>query len=240
MLDVSSDSSGDALDRIIRRDVAKAARGAVLLYIANTVIVILFDLAIFLVGSPLLFFFRVSGFSWIGDGAAAGLSLYAMVAFLWARHSQGSGLGLYFYILGLLGLSIGAIFFAWGALQFLSSGYWLRQYHKTGEARSARDGGEVVVYGNDSLVNVKSSKLVRIGWDLPRSWIIGGLVALAAGFVLLNLGSLLQLSIGPVSMARIGWILFIDGLSFITVLIAQSMGLKGYVRLPPSEDQAKA
>ena len=199
----------------------------------------MFDLAIFLVGSPFLFFFRVSGFSWIGDGIAASLSLYAMVAFLWARHRQSSALGVHFYILGLLGLSIGAIFFAWGALQFLSAGYWLRQYHKTGVARSARDGGEVLVYGNDSLVNVKSSKLVRIGWDLPRSWTIAGLVALAIGAALYNSGNLVQVSISPVSTARIGWILFIDGLSFITILFAQSTGLKGNVRLQPSEDQAK-
>ena len=235
-----SDSSGDTIGHIIRRDVAKAARGAVLLYIVNTTIFILFDLAIFLVGSPFLFFFTVRGYSWITDSIATSLSLYAIAAFLWARHRQSSGLGLHFYILGLLAFSLGAIFFAWGALQFLSAGYWLRQYHKTGVARSARDGGEVVVYGIDSLVNVKSSKLVRIGWDLPRSWIIAGLVALATGFVLLNLGSLIQLSIGPVRIVSIGWILLIDGISFITILFAQSVGLKGYVRLPPREGQAKA
>lgn len=235
MLDAGSESSGDALGRIIRRDVAKTARGSAVLYIVNTIIVILFDLVIVLVGSPFLFFFTVGGFNWIVDGIAVTVSLYAVAVFLWARHKQGPRLGLHFYMLGLLGLSIGALFFSWGAVQFLSAGYWLRQYHKTGVARSARDGGEVVVYGNNSLVNVKSSKLVRIGWDIPKPWIIAGLLALAVGAVLTNLGSLVQVSIGPVSTRNIGWILFIDGIGFMGTLLGQGAGLKGYVRLPPSQ-----
>ena len=230
----ASGSGVDALGQIIRRDVAKAARGSAILYIVGTIIAVLFDVTIFLVGSPFFFFFTVSGYSWIADGIAACFSLYAIVTFLWARHRQGSGLGLHFYVLGLLGLAGGSLLFSWGAVQFLSAGYWVRQYHKTGMARSARDGGEVVVYGSDSLVNLKSSRLVRIGWDLPRSWINAGLVALVIGGVLFYSRILTQVSIGPFSMATIGLILFIDGLSFGTTLFAQSMGMKGYVRLPPS------
>ena len=228
-----SGSGGDALSQIIRRDVAKAARGSALLYIVGTIIAVLFDLTIFLVGSPFFFFFTVSGYSWLADGIAGCFSLYAIVTFLLARHRQSSGLGLHFYALGLLGLAGGSLLFSWGGVQFLSAGYWLRQYHKTGIARSARDGGEVVVYGNDSLVNLKSSKPVRIGWDLPRSWINAGLVALVIGAVLFYSRSLTQVSIGPVSTTSIGLILFIDGISFVSTLFAQSRSMKGYVRLPP-------
>ena len=121
-----------------------------------------------------------------------------------------------------------------GAVQFLSAGYWLRQYHKPGVARSARDGGEVAVYGSDSLVNQKSSRLVRIGWDLPRGWVNAGMGALVIGIVLYYARSVIQVSFGPIGTSIIGWILFIDGISFVTSLFAQNMGLKGYVRLPPS------
>lgn len=229
-----SGSGGDALARIVSRDVAKAARGAAVLFIVNTIIVVLFDLAFSLLGSPFLYFFTVSGYAWVLDGIAVGFSVYAIIVFLWARHNQGAGLGLHFYTLGLLGLGVGSLLFSWGAVQFLSAGYWLRQYHKTGVARSARDGGEVVVYGGDSLVNQKTSRPVRIGWDLPKGWVNAGLVGLVIGIVLYYSRSLLQVSFGPISTSIIGWILFIDGISFVTSLFAQNMGLKGYVRLPPS------
>lgn len=227
-------SGEDVLAKIIGRDVAKAARGAAILYAVNTIIFALFALTISLVGSPLLFFFTVNGYTWIADGIAATFTLYATLAFLRARSNQSSTLGIHFYILGLLGLSIGALLFSWGAVQFLSAGYWLRQYHKTGVARSARDGGEVAVYGRDSLVNVKSSRLVRIGWDLPKNWVNAGLVAFVIGIVLTYSRSVFQVGFGPVSTSLIGWILFIDGISFATTLFAQSMGMKGYVRLPPA------
>ncbi len=230
-----SNAGEDVLGRIIKRDVAKTARGAALLYIVNTIIVILFDLALFLVGTPFfLFFFRLTGYEFILDGIATGIAVYAIVAFLWARHRQGAGLGVHFYVLGLLGLSVGAFLFAWGGVQLLSAGYWLRQYHKSGIAISGRDGGEVAVYGSDSLVSQKSSKLVRIGYDLPSSWVKAGMVALVVGIVLFYSRGLVQASFGIISTSSIGWLLFIDGLSFVGTIFAQSMYMKGYVRLPPN------
>jgi hypothetical protein len=230
-----SNSGGDLLSQIIRRDVAKAARGAALLYIVNTIIVILFDLAIFLIGTPFfLFWVRLTGFEWILDSFATVIAFYAVAAFLWARYKQGAGLGIHFYILGLLGLTVGALLFSWGGVQFLSAGYWLRQYHKSGVARSGIDGGDVVVYGNKSLVNQKSSRLVRIGYDIPRSWIKAGAVALVVGIVLYYSRYLVQASFGFISAASIGWILLIDGISLVGSLFAQRMYMQGYVRLPPS------
>jgi len=229
-----SDSGEDLLGRIIKRDITKAARNATVLYIVNTTIVILFDLALFLAGTPfLLFFFRLTGYEFILDGIATGIAVYAVVVFLWARHKQGSGLGVHFYVLGFLGLSVGAFLFSWGGVQFLSAGYWLRQYHTSGTAISGRDGGEVAVYGSDSLVSQKSSRLVRIGYDLPSSWVKAGLVALVFGIVLVYARYLVQASFGIISTAGIGWVLFIDGISFAGTVFAQSMYMKGYVRLPP-------
>jgi hypothetical protein len=109
----------------------------------------------------------------------------------------------------------------------------LRQYHKNGVARSG-DGGEVAVYGNQSLVNQKTSRMVRIGYDIPRSWFKAGLVALVVGIILVYSRPLIDLSFGLISTAGIGWILMIDGISFAGSWFTQSMYMKGYVRLPPS------
>lgn len=232
---LASGSAQDALGQIIRRDIAKAARNAALLYIVNTIIVVLFDLAIFLVGSPFLLFFRLTGYEFVLDIIAIAFSLYAVAAFLWSRHGPSAGLGVHFYILGMLGLTVGALLFSWGAVQFLSAGYWLRQYHKSGVARTASDGGEVVVYGNQSLVNRKSSRLVMIGYDLPRSWVKAGAVALVLGIILSYSGISTMVSLGLLSLSNVGIILLIDGLSFVATLFAQNMYMRGYVRLPPTQ-----
>src|SRR2546428_11836278 len=101
-----SSSGEDVLGRIIRRDAAKAAREAAILYIVNTVIVILFDFAIFLVGTPFLFFFRLSGYELIIDSIATAIAVYALAAFLWARYRQNASLGVHFYVAGLLVLAV--------------------------------------------------------------------------------------------------------------------------------------
>src|SRR5438093_11490622 len=123
-----SSSGEDVLGRIIRRDAAKAAREAAILYIVNTVIVVLFDFAIFLVGTPFLFFFRLSGYELITDSIATAIAVYALATFLGARYRQNASRGVHFYVAGFLGLAVGGLLFSWGAWEFLSTGYWLRQY----------------------------------------------------------------------------------------------------------------
>src|SRR3989441_9184565 len=133
-------SSGeDVLGRILSRDVTKAAREAAILYTVNTGIVILFDFAIFLAGTPFLFFFRLSGYELIIDSIATAITVYALATFLWARYRQNASRGVHFYVAGFLGVAAGGLLFSWGAWQFLSTGYWLRQYQKSGVARSQRD-----------------------------------------------------------------------------------------------------
>src|SRR5207245_3646181 len=178
--------------RIIRRDAAKAGRGGAILYIVNTVIVILFGLAIFLVGTPFLFFFRLSGYELITDSIATAIATYALATFLWARYRQNASRGVHFYVAGFLGLAVGGLLFSWGAWQFLSVGYWLRQYQRSGVARSPRDGGEIVAYGSESLVHKKTSRLVRIGSDYTKKWVYAGVPAAVVGDVLISLGNALR------------------------------------------------
>src|SRR5437899_9887375 len=104
-----SSSGGDVLGQIIRRDVAKAAREAAILYTVNTAIVILFDFAIFLVGTPFLFFFRLSGYELFIDSIATAIAVYALATFLWARYRQNASRGVHFCIAGFLGLAAGGL-----------------------------------------------------------------------------------------------------------------------------------
>jgi len=228
-----SSSGEDILGRIIRRDAAKAARGGAILYIVNTVIVILFGLVIFLVGTPFLFFFRLSGYELITDSIATAIAIYALATFLWARYRQNASRGVHFYVAGVLGLAVGGLLFSWGAWQFLSVGYYLRQYQKSGVARSPRDSGEIVAYGSESLVNKKTSRLVRIGYDYPKKWVYAGVPAAVVGYVLLSLGNSFRGSFWFTITTSIGWILLIDGVSFVAMMFTQRAYLGGFVRLPP-------
>ena len=230
-----SSSGEDILGRIIRRDAAKAARGSAILYIVNTVIVILFGFAIFLVGTttPFLFFFRLSGYELITDSIATAIAIYALATFLWARYRQDASRGVHFYVAGFLGLAMGGLLFSWGAWEFLSVGYWLRQYQKSGVARSPRDGGEIVAYGSESLVNKKTSRLVRIGYDYPKKWVYAGVPAAVVGYVLLSLGNSFRGSFWFTIATSLGWILLIDGVSFVAMMLNKRAYLGGFVRLPP-------
>src|SRR5256712_7845117 len=228
-----SSSGEDVLGRIISRDVAKAAREVAILYTVNTAIVILFGLAILLVGTPFLFFFRLSGYELIIDSIATAIAICALATFLWARYRQDASRGVHFYVAGVLGLAGGGLFFSWGAWQFLSVGYWLRQYENSGVARSPRDGGEIVAYGSESLVNKKTSRLVRIGFDYPKKWVYAGVPASVVGYVLLSLGNSFRGSFWFTITTSVGWILFIDGVSFVAMMFNKRAYLGGFVRLPP-------
>ena len=230
-------SSGeDVLGRIIRRDVAKAARDAAILYIVNTGIVILFDLTIFLVGTPFLFFFRLTGYEFVLDSIATAIAVYAVAVFLSTRYRQNALPGVHFFVVGFLGLAVGGLLFSWGGWQFLSTGYWFRQYRKSGVARSPRDNGEIVAYGSESLVNRKTSRFVRIGYDYPRKWVYVGLPAAVIGYVLLSIGSSFPRSFWSTLTTSIGWILVIDGVSFVGMMFTQNAYLGGFARLPPDNE----
>lgn len=234
----TSTSGDDVLSRIISRDVTKAARGAAILYIVNLVGLILIDTVLFLAGTPIFFFVQFSGFDPIIDGIAIAITIYALFVFILGKHRQSAQLGAHFYIVGLLGLGVGGLFFSWGGWQFLSIGYWLRSYRKSGVARSPRDDGEIVAYGSESLVNKKTSKLVRIGYDYPKRWVYVGVPAAVVGYALLFLETSLYGSFWFPIVSRIRWILLIDGLSFLAMMFTQRAYLGGIVRLPSDTESA--
>ncbi len=82
-------------------------------------------------------------------------------------------------------------------------------------------------------MNKKASRLVRIGYDYPKKWVYAGVPAAAVGYVLLFLGSIFRGSFWFTITTSIGWILLIDGVSFIAMIFTQRAYLGGFVRLPP-------
>ncbi len=233
---MSQSSSGEALDRIVRRDVSKVARTSTILYGLNAVAVIAGARVISAI-------FR--GFSYPGqletfvDGLVSIITLYAVVVFFWTRSRQSRGMGIHFYVLGVLGLIGGALLFAWGGVQFLGAGYWVRQFKGAGTPKCARDGGSVVAYGEESLVCIRCSRLVRIQFDVPRRWTYAGFVMLLAGIAWLSLVSLAPGGASLTGPVGLGNLLFVDGISFLGTWFAQLSYLGGgSVRLPPGIGEA--
>lgn len=233
---MSQSASGEALDRIVQREVSKVARNSTVLYVLNAIAVI--------VGARVISaIFR--GFSYPGqfetfvDGLLSIIALYAVVVFFWTRSRLSRGIGIHFYALGVLGLIGGALLFAFGGVQFLGTGYWVRQFKGEGTPKCARDGGSVVVYGEDSLVCIRCSKLVRIQFDLPRKWTYAGLVMVLAGIAWLFLVSVAPGVASLTSPVSVGYVLLIDGISFLGTWLAQFTYLGGgNVRLPPGVGEA--
>ena len=83
-------------------------------------------------------------------------------------------------------------------------------------------------------MNKKTSRLVRIGYDYPKKWVYVGVPAAAFGYVLVSLGNFLAGSIWFTIVRSIGWILLIDGVSFVGMMFTQRAYLGGFVRLPPN------
>src|SRR5207247_7713716 len=90
------------------------------------------------------------------------ISAYAFIIYFVTRARQHGGLRVHLNALGLLGLTGGGVFFAFGSIGFLSAAYWLRQSHRNGGMRCVRDNGHVVAFGQDSFVCTSCSRLVRL------------------------------------------------------------------------------
>jgi hypothetical protein len=80
---------------------------------------------------------------------------------------------------------------------------------------------------------MKTSRLVRIGYDYPKKWVYAGVPAAVVGYVLLSLGNSFRGSFWFTIMTSIGWILLIDGISFVAMMFNKRAYLGGFVRLPP-------
>ncbi len=228
---LSHSGSGDgenALGRIVRRDVSKAARSSAILYLVSAVLTI--------VGTRVLSLVWGSSFQGLSEsvldifvGAVAG---YAGLVSLRTRSRPAGSIGFHMYALGLLGLSSGAIFNAFGGVGFLSIGYWMRQFHKNVGMRCGRDGGEIVVLGEDSLVCTKCSRLVRIGYNIPRKWSYAGLALLPGGIALYGLTFFAPVASVLTYPVNVAGLALLDGVVFLTTIILQRAYFEGYVRLP--------
>lgn len=216
----------ELLGQIVRRDVARVVRSSTILYLVNAVIIIL---AGRLLSSVFTSYYSDGFLRTLLDFNAAAIAAYAIIVYIWSRSRQSRNLTIHVYILGLLGLAVGTLLFAWGAVQYLSAGYWLRQYY-SGSCKSGVDGGDVAVYGTDKLVNIKSSRLVRIGFDIPRRWTYVGMGLLLAALVSYAVASLLV----QVRFYNISFALLIDGIAFLATWYAEKTYGGGRIRLPES------
>ena len=227
-------SSPDAelVDRIFRRELSKALRSASILYLVNAA-------GIFLIGSGLRFFFP---FWPVGQSETflevffAAVAIYGVIAYFLSRSRRGAGLRAHAYVLGILGLTGGGIFFALGAIGFLSAGYWLGQFQGSSGMKCVRDGGEVVAFGQESLVCRRCSKLVKIGLDLPRRLTFTGLGLINTGVALFLLASIMPVFAGLFyASVNVPLVLILDGvfLSLEPLYLQRTLFGGGYVRLPP-------
>ena len=220
----------DLLGQIVRRDVVRVVRSSTIIYLVNAGIVILPGRVL-----PSIFtsYYSDGFLGTLFDFYATAIAVYAMIVYIWSRSRQSRNLASHVYILGVLGLTLGTLLFAWGAVQYLSAGYWLRQYF-SGRCKSGVDEGEVAIYGTDKLVNTKSSRLVRIGFDIPRRWTFAGIGLLLAALVWYVISSLLvQLRFYNISQAFL-----IDGIAFLTTWYAEKTYGGGRIRLPENTPES--
>ena len=221
----------DLLGQIVRRDVVRVVRSSTILYLVNAGIVILAGRVL----SSIFTSYYSDGFlGTLFDFYAAAIAVYAVIVYIWSRSRQSRNLASHVYILGVLGLTLGTLLFAWGAVQYLSAGYWLRQYF-SGRCKSGVDEGEVAVYGTDKLVNTKSSRLVRIGFDIPRRWRYAGMGLLLAALVSYTVASLL---VQVRFYYNISQALLIDGIAFLATWYAEKTYAGGRIRLPESTPES--
>jgi hypothetical protein len=216
--------SEDLLGQIVKREVAKAGRSSTILYLLNAMIVILGGRILSTIFAPYSSIGFLEYLLWL---FVTGIAVYAIIVYVRARSRQSKSLGVHLYILGVLGLCTGTLLSSWGAVEYLSAGYWLRQYYSSGNPKEGADREEVAVYGTDKLVNLKTSKLIRIGYSVPRKWRYAGIVLLLAGVTSYALAPFLALTL----LYGIAQLLLIDGIVFVSTWYAEKI-YSGRVRLP--------
>jgi hypothetical protein len=189
----------DLVSQIVKRDVSKAGRSSTILYLVNAVIVILGSGILSAIFAPYFSIGFLEHLLWL---LVTGTAVYAIIVYIRTRSRQSKNLGVHFYILGVLGLCTGTLFASWG---------------------------EIAVYGTDKLVNLKTSRLVRIGYSIPRKWRNAGIGWLLGGVVLYALAYFFA----QLLLYSIDQILLIDGIVLVsTWYISEKMYFGGRIRLP--------
>ena len=214
------------LGTIVTKEVARVVRNSTILYSVNAVIIILGTRLLTIIFNP---YFSGGLLDRVLELFSAGIAIYALTIYVQSRRRQSKNLATHLYILGVSGLCVGTLFFAWGAIQYLSAGYWLRQYYSDNSV-AGRNGGEVAVYGTDKLVNIRTSKLVRIGYSIPRTWTYAGIVLIIVGIVFYA-----QVAFsGPILGYNIGSPFLIDGLALLISWYTEKMYSGGRISIDPA------
>lgn len=237
MQDTSEQASPDPVVELVGKEVLETVRKSFLIYLAAAI------LSVVVIGA-FRFVFGGAGYPWTGYEEILGfiIAFDTLVVYIWSKLKNSRGLGVHFYILGILGLSQGGFFFSWGGESLLSAGYWQRQASKGQGCKCWRDNGDLVVVGGETLACLKCSRRIRIGYDIPKIWNRIGLGAIVTGIALIALYSLLPGIPGALLVIFLGYLLLFDGLvlGFFPFSYQQSLG--GYVRIPtdPSDNAPNA
>ncbi len=234
---MSQSSTGEeAFGRIVRSEVSRVVRGSALQYLANAILLVVFGSVWLYLPSyspPSLAVNVLSTYQWV-------VALYAIVVYWWTRSQQNNGLSIHFYLLGLMGLTSSGLFFAFGAVGFLRAGFYRRQFQQGQRPRCVRDGGSIAIFGDKSLVCTTCSRLMKIGYELPRRWNYMGVILLLAGIALYSLATISPTIAGAAYLPlNIPVLLLLDGIALLSPLYFQRMYLPGRVRLPPDTVEAQ-
>ncbi len=216
----------DPVSRIVFREVPKTVRTAFLLFLASTILAVIATNSFVLLGSP------ISSLSIFFEAMSFILAVYAGVLYLLARQKLSRWLGSQFYLLAILGLFQGGIFYAIAAYQLLSAGYWLRQASTGNGCRCVRDGENVVALGDAFPACPKCSRRASIGNDIPKRWYKTAVAAFIVGLAFLPLWILYPTLLGNVLVWYAGSRLLYDGGIFTFSKFALA-SYSGYVRFPP-------
>lgn len=232
MQQAGQQTSPDPVRDLVGREALKVVRKSFLLFLVAAA------LSVVVVGA-LSFVFGGASYPWTGYEEILGfiIAFYTLIVYLSFKLKNSRGLGIHFYILGVLGLSQGGFLFSWGGESLLSAGYWQRQASSGQGCKCWRDNGDLVVVGGETLACLKCSRRIRIGYDIPKIWNRIGLAAIVVGIALIALYSLLPGIPGGLLITFLGYLLLFDGLvlGFFPFSTQQSLG--GYVRIPVDQSE---
>jgi hypothetical protein len=224
--------SPDPVLVLVRREILKVVKKSFLIFLVTAfLLVVSVGTLSFILGGgiyPWTPFEEIFGFI---------LAIYAGTIYLLVRLRSSQGLGAHFYIMGIIGLSLGGFLFSWAGYSMLSAGYYERQASKNQHCKCWKDNGDLVAVGGETLACLKCSRRIRIGFDVPRLWNKLGLAAIVPGIILLALNSLLPGFQGGL-LNFLGYLLLFDGIVLGVFPFTFEQSMAGYVRLPPDQSDS--